>query len=369
MIKIEYGIDTNKKDVTEICKTKLCKNNVIFIPTNDHVRASYFGDPIVGVVKFVFVTLNDKINKFSVYEKIIINLDNKNIKYEYGIDTNKKDVTDICKTKLCKNDVIFIPTNDNVRASYFGDPIVGVEKCVFVTLNKQIYKFDIHEKLIIHNNFILSSINIIDKLNLIHSNLKFDYGNIKEELPEQLMSVISLNGDEKVLELGANIGRNTLVIASILNNSNNLVTFECDKQSSNMLTHNRDINNLKFNIETCALSKRKLIQKGWDTIPSNTLLNGYKWVNTITLQQLKQKYNINFDTLVLDCEGAFYYILLDMPEILNNIKKIIIENDYHDINHYNFMKNKLVENNFNLVFNEAGGWGPCSDFFYQIWAK
>ena len=39
---------------------------------------------------------------------------------------------------------------------------------------------------------------------------------------------------------------------------------------------------------------------------SDELLPGYKPVNTITLEELNNKYNIEFDTLVLDCEGAFY---------------------------------------------------------------
>jgi FkbM family methyltransferase len=100
---------------------------------------------------------------------------------------------------------------------------------------------------------------------------------------------------------------------------------------ANQLTENRDLNNFNFHIENSALSNRKLIQRGWDTMPSDTLLEGYSWVNTISLDNLKTKYNIEFDTLMLDCEGAFYYILMDMPEILNNIKLIIMENDYIDI--------------------------------------
>jgi hypothetical protein len=31
------------------------------------------------------------------------------------------------------------------------------------------------------------------------------------------------------------------------------------------------------------------------------------------------------NTLVLDCEGAFYWILKDMPDILNNIEKILMD--------------------------------------------
>jgi hypothetical protein len=60
---------------------------------------------------------------------------------------------------------------------------------------------------------------------------------------------------------------------------------------------------------------------------------------------LGKKYNIDFDTLVLDCEGAFYYILNDFPEILENIKTIFVENDYNDIEHKNFVDLKLKEAN------------------------
>lgn len=109
------------------------------------------------------------------------------------------------------------------------------------------------------------------------------------------------------------------------------MTLESDKNIAKLLEENRDLNNFNFHIESSALSKRKLIQRGWDTLPSDVLIDGFNWVNTITLNELKQKYNIDFDTLVLDCEGAFYYILMDMPEMLDNINLIIMENDYYDI--------------------------------------
>ena len=191
---------------------------------------------------------------------------------------------------------------------------------------------------------------------------------MKEELAEQKMVVRYLSGQEKVLEIGGNIGRNSLVIASILENSNNLVTLESDVNISKALSQNRDLNNMKFHIESSALSKRKLIQKGWDTKPSETLEPNFKWVNTITLEQLKTKYNIKFDTLVLDCEGAFYYILMDMPEILDNINLIIMENDYHELEQKNYIDNILTKNNFYIDYIERGR-GPCRYNFYEVWKK
>ena len=189
-----------------------------------------------------------------------------------------------------------------------------------------------------------------------------------EELPEQKMAVRYLTGNEKVLEIGGNIGRNSLIIASILK-SNNFVTLESDVNIAKQLKENRDLNNFDFHIENSALSNRKLIQKGWDTIPSEILMDGFSWVSTITLEQLKSKYNIEFDTLVLDCEGAFYYILMDMPEILENINLIIMENDYKNLSHKQYIDNILKENNFYRDYVEAGGWGPCYENFFEVWKK
>jgi len=76
-----------------------------------------------------------------------------------------------------------------------------------------------------------------------------------------------------------------------------------------------------------------------------------------------------FDTLVLDCEGAFYFILMDMPEILNNINLIIMENDYHEEAHKNYIDNVLLENGFIRHYYESGGWGPCYDNFFEVWKR
>jgi hypothetical protein len=81
------------------------------------------------------------------------------------------------------------------------------------------------------------------------------------------------------------------------------------------------------------------------------------------------KYNINFDTLIIDCEGAFFYILMDMPEILNGINLIIMENDYWELAHKQFIDEMFMQGGFVRTYVESGGWGPCSSFFYEIWKK
>ena len=296
------------------------------------------------------------------------------MKITYGIKDNVIDVTKLCKKRLLtKNNIILIPSGDGNRAKHFTDPNYGIKKKIFIENNGIISEYE--DNIQIQINIINNKINVInnkinnDKLENIHSKLKIKYGSIKKELPEQKMVSRYLKGGEKVLEIGGNIGRNSLVIASILKNSNNLLTLESDVNISKQLSENRDLNNKKFHIENSALSKRKLIQKGWNTKPSEKLEPGFKWVNTITLEQLKTKYNIKFDTLVLDCEGAFYYILMDMPEILDNINLIIMENDYRVLEQKEYIDNILTKNNFYVDYTESGGLGPCKNYFFEVWRK
>lgn len=295
------------------------------------------------------------------------------MKIYYGIANNFIDITAICIEKLTNNNIISIPNGDLNRAKYFTDPLFGIHKKISIEINDTITEYDEYNTIKINtidNTIITMNENDInDKITNIHSKLKINHGYFNEELPEQKMVVRYLTGNEKVLEFGGNIGRNSLIIASILTNNENLVVLECDINIATQLTENRDLNNFNFYIECSALSNRKIIQKGWDTIPSDNLLESYNWVNTITLENLKAKYNIVFDTLVLDCEGAFYYILIDMPELLNNINLIIMENDYWDISKKQYVDDILIKNNFYIDYNEGGGWGPWYDNFFQVWKK
>jgi FkbM family methyltransferase len=293
---------------------------------------------------------------------------------KYGILQNNIDVTGICYDKLYKNNIIYISENDHMRASIFGDPLPGILKSIFI-INDLGEISEYTDKQNIYIDVISNKVTIDDcsdaenKLTNIHKNLKIHFGSFNDEYPEQIMAAKYLTGNEKVLEIGGNIGRNSLVIGYILNqnNNNNFVSLECSREISLQLTNNRDINNLDFKIEASALSKRTLIQRGWDTIESEILLDGYTQVKTITLDELHSKYNIDFDTLILDCEGAFYYILMDMPEILKNIKLIIMENDYWDINKKMYVDNILKNNGFYLDYSRSGGWGPCYNNFYEVW--
>ena len=213
------------------------------------------------------------------------------------------------------------------------------------------------------------------KLTDLHSKLKLIHGDFSEEFPEQEMSAMYIKPDDIVLELGGNVGRNSCIIASLLNDSKNLVVFESNVAVAQQLKENRDLNNLNFHIEDCAISKCDLYQKDWDTLPMNYInpnIDFAKWtkIKTLTWGDIKNKYNnISFNTLVADCEGALYFILRDEPTFLENFKKIIIENDFYVLNFKLAVDEEFKKFNFKRVYVKGGGWGPCEEYFYEVWEK
>jgi FkbM family methyltransferase len=223
---------------------------------------------------------------------------------------------------------------------------------------------------------------ITKKLEDIQLKLILDYGSISDEYPEQEMAVMYIKPDDFVLEIGGNIGRNSCIIASILNDSKNLVVFESSYTFAQQLKENRDTNNLNFQIENCAISKYDLYQQGWNTKPANEMTDedyaSAYWtkIKTSTWSDIKNKYNnICFNTLVADCEGALYYILHDEPTFLENFKKIIIENDFQDYNHKLFVDVEFKKFNFKRVYVKALSdmhmliFDKVREFFYEVWVK
>jgi hypothetical protein len=389
-MKIYYGIENNNVNVTDICLNKLLKDNIITIPLGDHNRAKYFGDPVYGIKKKIFISINDNNNEQLINDnneqlindnnEQLINDNNEQLindnNNEQLINDNNEQLINDNNNEQLINDNNEQLINDN-NEQLINDNNNNEQLINDNNNNEQLITYD--EKYRIYINIITNEIitddetninNMINnKINELHTKLNLNYGSFKEELPEQKMVIRYLTGNEKVLEIGGNIGRNSLIIGSILENSTNLVTLESDEYISNQLIENRNLNNLHFHVENSALSIKKMIQKGWNTTQSDILLDGYKWVNTITVEELKNKYNIIFDTLVLDCEGSFYYILLDMPEILDNINLIIMENDYFELPKKQYVDKILTENNFIRDYYEIGGWGPCYQNFFEVWKK
>lgn len=302
----------------------------------------------------------------------------------YGKNDMYIDVTKIVLSVFVSNDVLTIPKTDHARSQFLGDPIYGVEKEIIIILNDVEITVGIHQEYTLNlkdynlndyiNNLNLSetsaiNFNVKNKLHELQSKLSIDYGTFNEEYNEQIMAVTYINPDDKVLELGSNIGRNSLIIASLLNDHRNLITMECNPIIYDKVVHNRNKNNQHFIIENAAISYQDLYclsDRSYtvDNAPKNAIP-----VNTITFEELEEKYSIKFNVLVADCEGALYYLLKDAPYIIDNMDKLILENDYDDIRHKIFIDDIFKDKGFKCIYTCSGGRGPCYANFFEVWSK
>jgi hypothetical protein len=186
----------------------------------------------------------------------------------------------------------------------------------------------------------------------------------------QEMSVRFIEPTDVVLELGGNIGRNSLIISTLLSDSQNLVVLESDAKICKSLEKNRDNNNFKFVIEAKALSKKPLIQRGWWTkpLPEGEVPKYWTPVDIVDFETLQSTTGLTFNTLVADSEGSLYYSLKDDPSILDGLEKILLENDYWAArSQQDEVRQILTSKGFSVVFDRESGLTRPS--FWQVWTK
>lgn len=319
--------------------------------------------------------------------KLSIDLFHKSImRIEYGNELNYIDVTESF-LKTIRYSSINIPASDFERCKITGcipcNGIIRILDSNNIFIISQNDSCDIYlsekESFIIFNAKIWyhkigkNILDVNERLKLLQTKLKIKYGSFQDEYPEQLISMNFLTGKEKILEIGGNIGRNSLILSTILEDESNLVVLEPNTDVYMKLKENIKLNDYNTHIENKAISKYKLYFKGWDTkdIKDIEKLDGWNPVDTITFQELEVKHNIKFDTIVADCEGAFYYILKDDNSILDCIKTFIVENDYHSIEHKKYVEGVLRGKGFTDIYNayHDTNKGERIESFYQVWRK
>lgn len=335
-----------------------------------------FGQNVEDVIRSPFTSI-----LFSKTEKNKKE-DDKKSKIYYGVEGRYTDVTEIAVKKCLKNGILEIPKTEFIRANVFGDPLFGTLK--HIKFEDKIYTaeqtlfIDYETKKIMDIGLVRKNWwkntgknieNDEERLKELHKYISLSFGAFHEEFPEQLMAMRFIKETDSVLEIGANVGRNTSIIASILDDDKRLVSLECCQEYAKQLEINRDQNGFHFHIEVSALSQVPLIQKGWDTFISELVFDGYKKVETVSFEDLEKKYNVKYNVLVADCEGALYQILKDEPKLLDNIEVVILENDFRDITKKNYVDSKFAERGLRLVHSQPGGWGPCQQFFFQVFSK
>lgn len=296
------------------------------------------------------------------------------MKVLYGDGATMIDVTPLA----IKWGILDIPETDRARADIYGDPVSGVLKYILITDDyNNTRRLDHTESIICKadssNRFDIKHLIVRpdERLKQLHASLKLSHGSFNDEYPEQVMAALYIEPTDTVLEIGANIGRNTLIIASLLDDSHRLVTVESDPESVRKLTENRNQNQLQFQIIPAAISKRPLIQQGWTSRPAEQAVAGAYSVNTVTYDEVCKQTGLQFNVLVADCEGALYYILQDEPTFLDGITKVIMENDYTDIKHKQYVDSRLRNAGLRVVYTRPlnGSSMVCAHNFFEVWEK
>ena len=175
----------------------------------------------------------------------------------------------------------------------------------------------------------------------------------KIEKPEQDLANQYISENDVVLELGARYGSVSCVINSKLNNKNNQVVVEPDNRVWNALEKNKTNNNCKFNIVKGFISNKKLDLKNLNVCHggygATFVENNNTKIPSYSLDEIKNKYNLNFNVLVADCEGFLELFFDENPDFYDSLRLIIFEADYPEKCDYNKIKNKLTEKKFNKL--------------------
>ena len=79
-MKILYGINNNTIDVTTVAFDKCVKQNILYIPDTDIMRAELFTDPLYNILKYIFIVDDNLISTtYDHTQAIYIDLTNNNI--------------------------------------------------------------------------------------------------------------------------------------------------------------------------------------------------------------------------------------------------------------------------------------------------
>ena len=169
-----------------------------------------------------------------------------------------------------------------------------------------------------------------------------------QKKPNKIQQIYILQ-DDIVLELGARYGSVSCIINSKLNNKNNQVVVEPDDRVWDALEKNKINNNCEFNIVKGFISNKKLDLTNLDDYygyGATFIENDNTKIPSYSLEEIINKYNLNFNVLVADCEGFLEVFFDENPNFYKNLRLIIFEADYAEKCNYNKIKKKLRKNNF-----------------------
>lgn len=179
-----------------------------------------------------------------------------------------------------------------------------------------------------------------------------------QEVEEQQQAEEFITSECRVLELGARYGTVSCIINKKLTNPLHQVSVEPDQVVWNCLQKNRDTNGCLFHILKGAISRVPLhvTQSGYGT---TTNPKGEPNTYTYTLEQVEAMYQLEFDTLVADCEGSLGRFFNENPKLFDTLNLIILESDVPEWTDYETLYKSFRAHGLTQI---VGG-------FRQVWKR
>ena len=198
---------------------------------------------------------------------------------------------------------------------------------------------------------------------------------MKYEQFEQYFVSKWIKPDDVVLEIGARYGAVSSCINILLKNRENHVAIEPDPHALPILKKNRKITKSKFKICNMILGNEPVrmafTEFGLDSGVVTNNDKNTKLVQNITVQNFFDKYKLNFNVLIVDCEGCLCKLFEEDGDLLLlNIKLVLFEQDAEEICNYDIITNKLKELGFVLIDKITLKRKDYTDYsFQQVWNR
>jgi len=175
------------------------------------------------------------------------------------------------------------------------------------------------------------------------------------EVQEQHDANAYIRPEDKVLEIGARYGGVSITINKILKNKRDHVAVEPEEKVWESLESNRNRHWCEFQICKGAISNKplKMNEGGYGGF-GNYTSEAKENENEGNIELFKiSDFNINFNVLVVDCEGAFETFYNENKDFFKNLRLILYERDRKEHCNYDYLENEFINMGFKKV-NRGG---------------
>ena len=183
------------------------------------------------------------------------------------------------------------------------------------------------------------------------------------EYEEQVLAYKYIESEDTVLELGARYGSVSCRIGEKLRDKTKHIAVEPDSSVWDALEKNKQRNQGHFQIIKGFVSNVRLKLTNLDYwhggYGATSEVDSSSTIPSYTLQEIEQKYGLDFNVLVADCEGFLETFFDENPELYKKLRLVIFEADYPEKCNYVKIRNNLTSN----------GFQPLHQGHQNVWKK